>query len=164
MPKAVYDKISEERKHKLLKPALKELLSKPFEKVTVLSLTDRMHILRTDFYYYFQDKFDLYDAIKAHIFKGVEANGLVSLLKEIFKKHIACPKSYKRKLELIDLTSDYDPRSLELFGETILEKCSIEPSVENCLAVKLALFKFMNISNLYLNGKIDRIKAEELLG
>lgn len=163
MPKAVYDKISEDRKYKLLKPALKELLSKPFEKVTVLSLTTRMNILRTDFYYYFQDKYDLYDAIKGHIFKGVESKELMPLVKELFEK-FASPKSYKKRLELIDLTSDYDQRSLELFGDTILERCAMEKSIENKLTVKVALFKLMDVSNLYLSGKVDKAKALELLG
>ena len=60
MPKQVFNKISEDRKAKLLKSSVKEFTRKPYDKITVSSLTDTMKILRTDFYYYFYDKLMIY--------------------------------------------------------------------------------------------------------
>ena len=71
MPKSVFYKISRDRKLKLLKPAIKEFVSKSYNKITVSSLTETMRILRTDFYYYFNDKDDIYSVLIHEFYKYV---------------------------------------------------------------------------------------------
>ena len=164
MPKIVYEKISQERKIKLLRPALKEFLNRPFEKVTVLSLSSRMKILRTDFYYYFKDKFDIFDALKEVLLRGVEEGCPFKQCAQIFDNQVLKLKGPKARNYALDLVGYYDPRGLDVFADMLSERCACDASdVEKHEHAKEAVFRLLNVTELYLSGKVDKALAHELL-
>lgn len=162
MPKSVFYKISKERQHKLLKPAIKEFVSKPYEKITVLSLTDTMNILRTDFYYYFKDKEDIYSALLDE-FQSYSEGNLKSALFNLFKA-VRNIKGARNKQFIIDLTENYNPQFAKELAKRfqVLYPCGCNP-IKKHVKVRNLIYKFMTVTNMYFKGEIVEEEAFALL-
>lgn len=167
MPKIVFEKISKDKQFKLLKPSVKEFVSKPYNKITVSSLTDRMRILRTDFYYYFSDKDDIYDALLDIFYQtsteGKEGLSFHDALKAFFEKIIEIDGSRMRQY-IIDITESYHPQFAFELAKKIKKmfKCSCDgdkPQVK----IMTKIYRFMTIVNLYEKGSLSVQSARELL-
>lgn len=162
MPKQVYFNISEERREKLLKPALREFTKKPYEKVTVLSLTKTMKILRTDFYYYFSDKEDIYGAIVSNLF-GEQKEDIHAAVLAVFDKVLKL-KGPKNRQYLIELSESYHPQfAFEIAGRLIdLYPCDCDHEKKQVKVITL-IYKLMTVINLYERGELSEAKAKEIL-
>jgi len=168
MPKQVFNKISKERQNKLLKSSLSEFVSKPYEKITVQSLTDTMKILRTDFYYYFSDKEDIYSLILSRFHDQVVKNNPEAKFHDavvaLFDRVVTFTKSSRNRQWLKDLTESYDPQFAKELGKRCrcLFNCKCEgdkPQVK----VMMKIYKFMTITNLYCKNELSLESAKEMI-
>ena len=167
MPKQVFNKISYERQIKLLKPSIKEFVSKPYEKVTVASLTETMKILRTDFYYYFEGKDDIYDILLKDLYgigKEVSANptiedAMVGLFDIIVKIN-----GTRNKTFVLDLTQNYNPQFAYYLAPKLNNQFNItDTSPEATIDAITKIYKFMSVVSLYLKLGLDKDVAVEIL-
>ena len=167
MPKSVFYKISHDRKNKLIKPAVKEFVSKPYNKITVSSLTDTMRILRTDFYYYFSDKDDIYDAILEDFYNSIikeKSDATFQDALKIFFEKVVEIDSSRLKQYVIDITENYHPQFAVELSKRMrkLFKCNCDgdkPQVK----VMTKIYRFMTVVNLYLKGCWSVQSAREIL-
>ena len=167
MPKQVFFKISKDRREKLLKPAIKEFAKKTYNKVTVLSLTKTMKILRTDFYYYFQDKEDIYGEILNCFFNYVQSvkedADLNDALVILFDK-AASLKGLKNRQYLADISENFNPQFANELSLRLIEKygegCNPDKAV---VKTKIKIYKFMAVLNEYIKGALSKELAVEIL-
>ena len=167
MPKQVFNKISEDRKVKLLKSSIKEFTKRPYDKITVASLTDTMKILRTDFYYYFYDKEDIYQALIDRFEKivhKIKSDATIKDALNILFEKTAKLEGTRNKQYLIDITDNYHPQ----FAYELVERLN-KIFVCNCTGDKpkakhlLIIYRFMSLVNLYAKKEISFETAKELL-
>lgn len=167
MPKQVFYKINEDRRHKLLKPALVEFVTKPYDKVTVLSLTTTMDILRTDFYYYFSDKEDIYGAIledlKTLVSKGHENLTAGEAITVLFDKVLEIKGARNRQFTL-DITENYHPQFAYEGAKRLLQMfpCNCDPEKAQ-VKTMIKIYRFMTVTNQYLKGSLSKEKAIEIM-
>jgi len=167
MPKQVYFKISEERRENLLKPALREFTKKSYDKVTVLSLTATMKILRTDFYYYFSDKEDIYGALISDLLQKIKENGGAEDVHEAFISLFNATlkmKGPKNRKYLIELTENYNPQFADEMAKRLMIAfpCGCDP-IRKQIKVMIKIYKFMTIVNKYEKGEIDEALAKDII-
>jgi len=168
MPKEVYYKISKERQIKLVKSSLKEFLKKPYNKITVQSLTDTMKILRTDFYYYFSDKEDIYTLILDDFHKYVisvdkDAN-FQRALEILFDKLVVFSKTTRNRQYLIDLTEDFHPQFAKELVVRIRKAFNCQCEGDKPQAkVMVKIYKFITIVNLYCKNELSLESAKEMI-
>ena len=167
MPKQVFNKISYDRQIKLLKPAIKEFVTKPYEKITVSSLTDTMKILRTDFYYYFEGKDDIYDILLSDLY------GLAKDYKDeptindaaiaLFEKVVKISGSRNRQF-IIDLTESYNPQFAIYLAQRlkVIFNCKCEGE-KPLVKIMMKIYKFMTVVNLYKTGRLNLDVAREII-
>ncbi len=167
MPKNVFYKIPKDRQLKLLKPALKEFVMNPYEKITVSSLTETMKILRTDFYYYFTDKDDIYNYLiqefVALIPEDAEKKCLGTGLIALFEK-AASTNSPRVRQYITDLCDNYHPQFVNYLAIKAMEVFGCEDT-DGLKKIKVTckIHKFMNVLSLYKKGEIDKEKAIEAI-
>lgn len=167
MARDVYYKISDERKLKLLKPAIKEFVSKPFDKVTVLSLSHTMKILRTDFYYYFQDKEDIYNELLTMFEEKVNKENpeatIADRLVFLFNEALSL-KGAKNRQFLLDITENFHPAFADEIACRYIDiiNCDCEPE-KKYIKCKTKMYKFMVVLNEYLKGRISKEDAVSTL-
>lgn len=167
MPKSVFYKISKDRQMKLLKPAVVEFTKKNYEKVTVLSLTDTMKILRTDFYYYFQDKEDVYNYLmeefKIKIVEKAPEHNLPSAFTTLFLT-LTSMRGPRNRQYLIDLTENYNPQFAHEFASRLAEiyPCGCNPNKKHAKVMGM-IYNLMTVTNMYLKGDLEQEMALELI-
>ena len=167
MPKQVFNKISYDRQIKLLKPAIKEFISKPYEKITVSSLTDTMKILRTDFYYYFEGKDDIYDILLSDLYgiaKDYKSDpnindAMVALFEKIVKIN-----SSRNKTFVLDLTENYNPQFAFYLAKR-LKKLFKYKGNENSTTIEIMqkIYLFLTVVNLYRTNRLELEEARTIL-
>jgi len=167
MPKQVFYKISKDRQMKLIKPALKEFVKKPYEKITVQSLTATMKILRTDFYYYFLDKDDIYNGVLENfqeLVKKTKEDADFQEALEILFENLIQNESPRFRQYLIELTDSYNPQfAIELSNR--LRKmfgCQCEGDIPPVKA-RMKIYRFLTVLNLYEKGELKLESARELI-
>ena len=164
MPKDVFYKIDDEKRKRITKSALVAFTKDDYESLTVSSITDVMNILRTDFYYYFKDKDDVFIAIKGLLKSLIERNGapkdeneaLLSLFSSIFSQ-----KRPKNRSYYLDLALNYNPNSIETFAKFLLEEYGNKNYSEKeliLLKAKLHLFMILMVRSLKDNSKVEESK------
>jgi len=166
MPKDVFDKIPKDRQLKLIKPAIKEFIKRPYDKINVTSLTDTMKILRTDFYYYFLDKDDLYDRLLDMMKELLEYNQEMTFKEAriILFNRISEISSSRTKTFIEDITESYDPRfTIELTKRIRNMFNCREEGVAPIATVKIKILEFMTVVNLFLKEEITIDQAKEIL-
>ncbi|MCR5741174.1 MAG: TetR/AcrR family transcriptional regulator [Gammaproteobacteria bacterium] len=162
MPKDVFYKINDEKKNRLVKPALKAFLEDEYDNLTVSSITQTMNILRTDFYYYFKDKDDVFEAVKYVLVSRINGvskpNNAYEAIDNLFTSLFGS-KRLKNKAYYIDLGVNYKPHSLFTFAKLLLNEYSNEEYNEIDeikVATKLHLFMMLMVKTIK-----DPSKAEE---
>ncbi len=167
MPKQVFNRISYDRQIKLLKPAIKEFVSKPYEKITVSSLTDTMKILRTDFYYYFEGKDDIYDILLSDLYgiaKEYKADptlddALVALFDKIVKINGSRNKTF-----VLDLTENYNPQFAIYLAKRLQKQFKYGHDDDKTqVDIILKVYKFMTVVNLFRTNKIEVESARNIM-
>ena len=117
MPKQVFYKIKKEKQLDLLRPAAWHFLSTPYENISITNLTEKMGVLRTDFYYYFNDKDDIFDEI-VKIFDGmiksVKSDAKVCDCLEIVLDKVLNVKGIKNRKWIANITSDVHPQAIAM--------------------------------------------------
>ena len=167
MPKQVFNRISYDRQIKLLKPAIKEFISKPYEKITVSSLTDTMKILRTDFYYYFEGKDDIYDLLLSDLY-GIakERNNEPTIddaMAGLFEKIVKINGS-RNKIFVLDLTENYNPQFAIYLAKRLNKLFKIKHGGDKALVkTMLKIYKFLTVVNLYRTNRIELETARSIM-
>ena len=167
MPKQVFYKISKDRQLKLLKPAIKEFIKKPYDKITVQSLTTTMKILRTDFYYYFLDKDDIYTGLLDDFYNTVSEvnkNATIQEALEILFEKIIENESPRFRQYIIELTDSYNPA----FAIELIERLKVmfknDGDGEVALVkARMKIYRFLTVLNLYEKNEISLDNAKELI-
>ena len=125
MPKEVFYKISDQKRDKMILSAVKAFTRDDFSEMSVSRLTQEMKILRTDFYYYFKDKEDVYEPVKERFYKTIESQGVPNdsfeALNNLFYQLLFKTK-YKFRTYLIDLFTFYSPLAINTFMGLMFEK------------------------------------------
>lgn len=164
MPKEVFYKIDEEKRKRITKSALVAFTRDDYDSLTVSSITDVMNILRTDFYYYFKDKDDVFLAIKSFLKNIIEKNGtpkdeneaLMFLFSTIFSQ-----KRPKNRSYYLELALNYNPNAVETFAKFLLEEYGNKNYSEKeliLLKAKLHLFAILMVRSLKDNSTVEESK------
>lgn len=166
MPKQVFYKISESRREKLIRPAIVEFTRRPFEKITVLSLSERMKILRTDFYYYFQDKEDIFSAVSERIDGIIRSAGQPecpgSALAILFNYLISL-KGSKNSQYLLDLADNFTPLALEKIADELIRLYGNDNSECKRIKVQGKIAVFFRVLSEFKKGNLELEDARKLL-
>jgi len=165
MPKDVFDKIPKDRQLKLIKPAIKEFTRRSYDKINVTSLTNTMKILRTDFYYYFLDKDDLYDKL-LDIFKDLINYNERMTFKEarinLFRE-ITLISSSRTKTFIEDITETYEPMFTIELSERIIEMFDCSNVSYKELTIRCMILEFMTLINSFLKGDLKENEVFDIL-
>ena len=165
MPKDVYYKINEAKQIKLVRSALTAFTKDSYENLTVSDITKTMDILRTDFYYYFKDKADVFEAVKEFLvstisFMGEPKDALSAV--DYLVSYIFSLKKTKNRQFYLTISSEYNPNSVYTFKDFFVEKYGIaKKQDEYKLVAKIHLALALTLA--VYTSKLERTEALEIL-
>ncbi len=91
MPSQAFFKIKEEKRAKIMHSCIKEMSMRTFDNLRISNIVRDAKIPRGSFYYYFEDKLDMYTYVSEHVF-----NQKIKIVKRLKNEH------YGNFFELVD--------------------------------------------------------------
>ncbi len=165
MPKEVYYKINEAKQIKLVRTALTAFTKDSYDNLTVSDITKTMDILRTDFYYYFKDKADVFEAVKEFLVSAIaqigEPKDALSAI-EMLVTYVFSLKKTKNRQFYLEISSEYNPNSIYTFKDFFVEKYGeVKKEDEYKLVAKIHLALALTLA--VYTSKLERSEALEIL-